>query len=417
MTSVKHISGFSNAMDWRPVEFVDLLPARCCCLCNVVPKETFILECSHALCNQCYQAVLQGKRQCPLDGGTIQEEEVQGFTFKPSHLKKQKLRCCNSSHGCDFVGNLEDITTHFLNDCEFHVVSCNRCHATVQRRDIVSHCSEQRCHTVSSSIEGSQVSADKNDIETKIDESLETVMQRLCAIDTQVNNHAVGIDSAKVVLDKVLEQQGRTAAYMTQVAAGINSLQRNYAELQVASHSNTQKIEEFVGLFIRMDVKLDIVKHTVKFGTNEVWCHFRDFEMFLREGEIKEEACRSTDAFLLCGYCAQLNMVLKHQRDSMYLGLYLIIGESKNDLLKWPLLNVHRYILLHPSDQLKNIEKSYDYREKFRSFGVSANRMRPTSTANIAFADFEFCTLGKIRDGGFIVDDAVCIGVILGVPD
>ncbi|XP_064465410.1 TNF receptor-associated factor 6-like [Ornithodoros turicata] len=415
MTYVKHISGFSNAMDWRPVEFVDLLPARCCSLCNVVPKETFILECSHALCNQCYQAVLQGNRQCPLDGGTIQEEEVQEFTFKPSHLKKQKLRCCNSGHGCDFVGNLEDITTHFLNDCEFHVVSCNRCHATVQRRDIVSHCSEQRCQTASSSVEGSQVSTDKNNIETKIDESLETVMQRLCAIDTQVNNHTIGIDGAKLVLDKVLEQQGRTAAHMTHVAAGIMSLQRNCTELQVASHSSTQKIEEFVERFFRMDNKLDAVKYIVKFGTNEVWCHFRDFEMFIREGESKEEACRSTDAFLLCGYSAKLNMMLQHQCDGMYLGLYLSIGESSNDLLKWPLLNPHYYILLHPSDRLKSIEKSYDYTEDYRSSGVPVNRMRPTSTANPAFGDLEFCRLGEIRDGGFIVDDAVCIGVVLGV--
>ncbi|KAH6927481.1 hypothetical protein HPB50_004532 [Hyalomma asiaticum] len=64
--------GFSEELDWRPLHFVEPIPAnRVCSSCGLVPRSAAVLSCRHMLCKTCYdQCLVEDKRACPLDVDT-----------------------------------------------------------------------------------------------------------------------------------------------------------------------------------------------------------------------------------------------------------------------------------------------------------------------------------------------------------
>ncbi|XP_064479811.1 uncharacterized protein LOC135393261 [Ornithodoros turicata] len=428
MCSAKYLSGFSSVMDWRPIEFMDLPPVRCCSLCNVVPKEIFLLECPHVLCSHCYQAVLQGNQCCPLDGESVQESEVQICTIKPSHLYKWKMRCCNSSKGCDFVGNVEKLEIHFLSDCVFHVVRCNRCNALVQRRDILSHYTEQRCQAASSSCDGIQISVDTGvlDVGRKIDASLEAIAERMCAIEIQLNNHAAaGIDGAKQCTNanKQLlnelepvegihgESRNEAANMMTREEVSLNSIkervehiasnvQRNQGIVRIA----TDQIIEKLGAMGR---HLEALEHIGKVGINEALFYIPGItELVERWKGVKSEWLhleRFSDVSTVCGYSVRVGMITSGNTFSLCLE---ICPSAHDDLLKWPFRIAHRYTLLHPEIMSKNVGSHFTTTNQF---WITRPKNDPVMVPS-AFA-LKGYTLEYIIRDGFVDEDSICVQV------
>ncbi|XP_064479950.1 uncharacterized protein LOC135393447 [Ornithodoros turicata] len=201
VTSEQHLVGFSEAMDWRSMDFVDLNPLRACSLCRVVPKVTFVLECSHALCELCYEDVLRGKRQCPLDGQDFEDVNTCKLILTPVQLGNQKARCCNVREGCDFVGTVEEVKQHFFNQCTFHAVTCSRCQMKVLRKELVNHyvqqCEPPAIPTVCSLTDVMDAAMEMG---RKIDDSLATVIDRLAAVEDQLHSHGMTIVNAKDTL-------------------------------------------------------------------------------------------------------------------------------------------------------------------------------------------------------------------------
>ncbi|KAH7975054.1 hypothetical protein HPB49_022988 [Dermacentor silvarum] len=83
-------------VNWRPTRFVDEVPnSRVCGLCRMIPKQTVLLPCSHALCQSCHGASLEGGvGHCPLDQEPFEETECNGVNFparKASSLKHSDL--------------------------------------------------------------------------------------------------------------------------------------------------------------------------------------------------------------------------------------------------------------------------------------------------------------------------------------
>ncbi|KAM7293854.1 uncharacterized protein ISCGN_023437 [Ixodes scapularis] len=137
------VTGFAPGLDWRPLDFVEPLPSdRVCGLCGVLARRATALQCSHLLCETCYEGVVACGSRCPLDGDTHNLGSVQMVDFHPGPVFKLKVRCWNSAHGCDFAGPVSALLEHFENDCIHHRASCPRCHQDVPRLQLVQHCAD-----------------------------------------------------------------------------------------------------------------------------------------------------------------------------------------------------------------------------------------------------------------------------------
>ncbi|XP_070376841.1 uncharacterized protein [Dermacentor albipictus] len=128
-------------VNWRPTRFVDEVPSsRVCGLCRVIPKRTVLLPCSHALCQSCHAATLEGGvGQCPLDREAFEESECGGYEFPARKANAVKVYCWNEAHGCEYTGTTDRMLEHYENECTFHTVECLRCGEGVQHRDLPTH--------------------------------------------------------------------------------------------------------------------------------------------------------------------------------------------------------------------------------------------------------------------------------------
>ncbi|XP_070376852.1 uncharacterized protein [Dermacentor albipictus] len=128
-------------VNWRPTRFVNEVPSsRVCGLCRMIPKRTVLLPCSHALCQSCHAASLEGTvGQCPLDREAFEEGECVGYEFPARKANAVMAYCWNEAHGCEYTGTMERMLEHYENECTFHTVECERCGAAVQHRELPTH--------------------------------------------------------------------------------------------------------------------------------------------------------------------------------------------------------------------------------------------------------------------------------------
>lgn len=146
--------GFSKELDWRPLHFVEPIPAhRICNACGLVPRVTVFLPCRHLLCQTCYEQCLSDDvHSCPLDGEPFHEEDAQWGEFRFDFLLKRKVRCWNEDNGCKVVMAASDLHKHFYEDCAHHSTRCPKCSAFVLTSNICAHrrtdCSNHAAHNM-----------------------------------------------------------------------------------------------------------------------------------------------------------------------------------------------------------------------------------------------------------------------------
>ncbi|XP_070383981.1 TNF receptor-associated factor 5-like isoform X2 [Dermacentor albipictus] len=135
------LCGFAEELDWRPLRFVEPIPAhRICDACGVLPRVTVFLPCRHVLCKSCYeQCVLDDGRACPLDGGQFLPEDAEWRDFPLQNLLGRKVKCWNEERGCNMVLAASELNKHFCNDCDHHSTSCPNCSETVLRSNVAAH--------------------------------------------------------------------------------------------------------------------------------------------------------------------------------------------------------------------------------------------------------------------------------------
>ncbi|XP_049513773.1 uncharacterized protein LOC119431222 isoform X12 [Dermacentor silvarum] len=128
-------------VNWRPTRFVDEVPnSRVCGLCRMIPKQTVLLPCSHALCQSCHAASFEGGvGHCPLDREPFEEAECFGYQFPTRKANTLKVHCWNEAHGCEYTGTMDRMLEHYENECTFHSVECLRCGDRVQHRVLPTH--------------------------------------------------------------------------------------------------------------------------------------------------------------------------------------------------------------------------------------------------------------------------------------
>ncbi|XP_077522014.1 uncharacterized protein LOC144133060 isoform X2 [Amblyomma americanum] len=132
--------GFAVELDWRPLSFVKPIPAyRVCCVCGLVRRRTAFLQCTHTLCQSCYEQCAQdGARVCPLDGHRCDEEDVELNDCPVEELLKRKVECWNKESDCGEVLPASEIAHHFHRECRYHSISCPKCSAAVLCSNAVS---------------------------------------------------------------------------------------------------------------------------------------------------------------------------------------------------------------------------------------------------------------------------------------
>ncbi|KAH7932736.1 hypothetical protein HPB49_002044 [Dermacentor silvarum] len=88
------LCGFSQELDWRPLHFVQRIPAhRICKACGVLPRVTVFLPCRHVLCKSCYeQCLLDDGCACLLDSDQFLSEEAEWRDFPLENPLKWKSK-------------------------------------------------------------------------------------------------------------------------------------------------------------------------------------------------------------------------------------------------------------------------------------------------------------------------------------
>ncbi|KAL1414157.1 hypothetical protein MTO96_007639 [Rhipicephalus appendiculatus] len=87
------LSGFSENLDWRTLDFVKPIDdIRVCSACGFVARKTAFLPCRHVLCEPCYEQWKPEVKVCFLDGELCAEKEVHWMEFPEEKMMTREVR-------------------------------------------------------------------------------------------------------------------------------------------------------------------------------------------------------------------------------------------------------------------------------------------------------------------------------------
>ncbi|XP_072140587.1 uncharacterized protein [Dermacentor andersoni] len=231
-----------SGVNWRPTRLVDEVPSsRVCGLCRMIPKRMVLLPCSHALCQSCHAASLEGGvGQCPLDGEAFEEGECVCYEFPARKANTVKVHCWNEAHGCEYTGTMDCMLEHYENECTFHTVDCLRCGEGVQHKDLPTHYAAGCSADVSTAItESSQPTAVTLE---DLNATLEDVKARLGCLN---HDHLLPVIQSQ--LNELTEQARNQEARLTrELGAYEQNLKAEMEQLSVTisstvSHQRTSQ--------------------------------------------------------------------------------------------------------------------------------------------------------------------------------
>ncbi|KAH7990015.1 hypothetical protein HPB51_026497 [Rhipicephalus microplus] len=135
------LAGFSQLLDWRPLDFVDTVPKVFgCTLCGVMPAfPKRLTPCCHVFCQPCFDSLVQREHRCPLDQTPFADDAVETLDSVRGGIYQLRALCPNSSSGCTHVAFLPELKEHVAGLCDFIQVQCPRCGTAVLQKAALSH--------------------------------------------------------------------------------------------------------------------------------------------------------------------------------------------------------------------------------------------------------------------------------------
>ncbi|XP_037525380.2 TNF receptor-associated factor 6-like [Rhipicephalus sanguineus] len=211
--------GFSHQLDWRPMYFVEAIPAhRICEVCGLLTQWTVLLPCRHVVCKACYgQCFVNEDHECPVDSVQFREDDVQWMEFPVENLLKRKVQCWNQENGCDTIMNASDIFKHFIEDCDHHSTRCPNCSELVLYRSACAH-RRSNCSTHASSNQARQL----NPSQSSVQEAMSTALQ------TILHEH---VGEMKSGFDQVVRHHNTFSDRLNDVSQIINALREKVTEI------------------------------------------------------------------------------------------------------------------------------------------------------------------------------------------
>ena len=133
-------------------EFVDTLPDTLVCkICHYPSREPHLsVCCGHTFCKSC----LKNAKKSTVLSDVCPMCRSNQFTTVPNKQNERavlslKVLCTNTKRGCDWIGEVNDITSHLRNSsgCKYENVSCsNGCGKTMERRCMDDHVKKKCTH-------------------------------------------------------------------------------------------------------------------------------------------------------------------------------------------------------------------------------------------------------------------------------
>ncbi|XP_050024555.1 uncharacterized protein [Dermacentor andersoni] len=443
------LCGFTEELDWRPLHFLEPVPAhRICGACGVLPRKTVFLPCRDVLCISCYeQCLLDDGHACLLDGDQFLPEDAEWREFPLEYLLRRKIKCWNEERGCDVVLPASELNKHFCNDCEHHATSCPKCSKLVLRSNVSAHlqskCRDYAGSLTSGAVEKSHI--DEKAVMMALNASLDVrgveIKDRL---DEVISDHIVQNDRLNeishcmnTVKEALLQRPSgnSTLDHLTsQSTVTLSSVEKRLIdhseETRVLAGTLTDSIKELKEVLQDTARTFSIncvgsvagiggAKHTEKKGghsalNKELALHTIDikrYEFIVKGYEAMKKSAYSEGKHLcaeeklyISGYHVSPGVYFTKEGDHVFLHPRFQLHKGVIDeFLQWPFSQDIRLTVKHPS-QSKQCQKAWPNTGELTYYG------RPGETDNAGcFPRGISFSLNDLEGEGYVTEDKLHI--------
>lgn len=432
--------GFSDALDWRPLLFLEPVVAeRACILCGTAGIEAVRLSCEHTVCSDCHAECVKQGRICPLDQKPFCEDDLVHLNYSTGYLGKRKVACWNAPSGCSFVGPVSSLLEHFQ-QCAFHTVSCPQCHTPVLRSNVVRHCREGcSLHLVTNTAAVNFLDLDRSSIEqaqNELGEAVGKISGDLISLQRGLNLCCEGIKAAHTSCGRLLEDKASkhndltvtcTAGsivkltllrrVLTDVNNGVETLigqlqahdiqlvQKSAEEVKTAMMTVGNISREFLTEALRAPRGQPISAAERVSQSPFCFCGSKSYHWYARHWTVMKTtalegstACLESPTWNAFGY--SVGLCLELENNFNFNCYFRIHPDSSDSGLEWPFSKSFVLGIIHPQD------RSMDICHKFNAGLDRGNpcfqRPRGGVKKALGCGVAPLCSAAELEDGGFV---------------
>ncbi|CAN8029407.1 unnamed protein product [Ixodes persulcatus] len=409
--------GFSAALDWRPLLFVEpAIADRACTLCGVVCRKAVRLSCAHTLCSDCHAECVEQGGTCPLDQEPFCEDDVDQLECSAGYLGKSRVACWNAPSGCGFVGPVSSLLDHF-GQCTFHTVSCPQCRSVVARSGVVRHCRDGcSSRPAADMVANNHLRLERDSIERARDElkeAMEKISEDLMFLQSGLNQCCEDIRATRATdasRNRLLEDLASRLVNLDALCvAGFAEEQRalrnvaadvNTAVTTVSS-SRELVIKELCAQRDRLIAATEGVSYKlVSFcGPTTYHWYVADWTVMKATAHEGRTAFAQSATWNAFGYSVGLHLQLvKDKNQTTVVNCYFRIYPGGRDSeLEWPFRKCFEFGIVHPQDgsNVLSHKLNADLHKK-------SSFQRPKGKMNLGFGAAPMCSADELDAKGFV---------------